>query len=55
MLGRGPSCIAILSLSINEEEPFILAPALCVLGSGCSQEANPPVLWVGAWTGAESS
>lgn len=30
MLGRGPSCVAILSLSINEEEPFILAPApLC--------------------------
>lgn len=49
MLGCGPSCTAILSPSISEEEPFVLA--LCVPGSGCSQEAHPPALRVGAWTG----
>lgn len=49
MLGRGPSCIATLSPSISEEEPFVFA--LCVPGSGCSQEAHPPALRVGAWTG----
>ena len=49
VLGCGPSCTAILSPSIREEEPFVLT--LCVPGSGCSQEALPPALRVGAWTG----
>ena len=49
VLGCGPSCTATLSPSIREEEPFVLT--LCVPGSGCSQEALPPALRVGAWTG----
>ena len=49
VLGCGPSCTAIPSPSISEEEPFVLT--VCVPGSGCSQEAHPPALRVGAWTG----
>ena len=49
VLGCGPSCTAIPSPSISEEEPFVLT--VCVPGSRCSQEAHPPALRVGAWTG----